>query len=159
MFAKTSAAIRKLYNRIAYPAPKSLDDIIAKALHEATDENIRRKAKEARRIVKYVPQQLKMHQLDRDDTFSLCSIDIEHDLTPEAYEALAWYAEIPRSIDAFEPTSTPYLVAHALINAGQRVMINAFRYGESRFLGFKISADDEDSIRLELRFIASERNY
>ena len=159
MFARISAVFWKLYNRVAYPAPRSLNDVIARALHEAKDENDRLKAKEARRIIKDVPRQLKSRQLKVDDTFRLCTVDIEHDLTDEAYEALVEHLRAPASITDFAPQSTPYLVARTLQNAGQRVMINGYRYGERSFLCFKIAADDEDSIRLELRFIVSQSNF
>ncbi|MDR3616631.1 MAG: hypothetical protein P4L53_23930 [Candidatus Obscuribacterales bacterium] len=159
MFARILAGFWKLHNRVLYPAPKSLSDVIAKALHEAKDEHDRDKAKEARRIIKDLPRHLKSTQLDEDDTFRLCSVDAEHDLTDKAYSALANQLRLPTSVEDFLPQSTPYLVLRTLQSAGQRVMINGYRYGERSFLGFKIPADDEDSIRLELRFIVSESNY
>ncbi len=159
MFARIFAAISQLYNRIAYPAPKSLSDVIAKALHEAKDEHDRAKAKEARRIIKDLPRLLKSMQLEAGETIELCPIDIDHDLTDTANKALVNHMRIPRLAEDFKPQSTPYLVLNTLLNEGQRVMVYPFRYGERRFLGFKIPADEEDSIRLELRFIAKEANY
>jgi hypothetical protein len=39
MFAKIFAVFQELYNRVAYPAPKCFNDVIAKALHKAKDDD------------------------------------------------------------------------------------------------------------------------